>query len=172
MKRKKCSSSEYMFSWMDRPNLGLLVYGAKTDGDAGVSMWFYFLGVWQLTYSSANECFNVTAPKNPLCLTNDTSGLSFTQRVCNCPGVCLASALSRAGSSLNATKIGGIGVGVAVALLLLLALLWFGCLGRRHNHLLPGKAEAPIKSHHRTATTSSSSSTGKFRSGSFPSSPT
>ena len=24
-----------MFSWMDRPNLGLLVYGAKTDGDAG-----------------------------------------------------------------------------------------------------------------------------------------
>lgn len=43
-----------MFSWMDRPNLGLLVdaeglmlrlYGAKTDGDAGVSCDFGRLAV-------------------------------------------------------------------------------------------------------------------------------
>lgn len=49
--------------------------------------------------STANQCPNVTAPANALCPHTDTSGLTYRQRICDCPGVCLASVEDRSANS-------------------------------------------------------------------------
>lgn len=49
--------------------------------------------VWwplQIQPSILNVCPNVVAPANPLCISNDTSNMSFEDRVCTCPPQCQA----------------------------------------------------------------------------------
>ncbi|KAG0568493.1 hypothetical protein KC19_6G023200 [Ceratodon purpureus] len=110
--------------------------------------------------STANQCPSVTAPANVLCPNTDTSGLTFTQRVCDCPGVCLASVINRR-SSLTPGQIGGIGVGVSVSALLVLALI-FLCYrkGRLENEKRTAFAFAEKPS--------SDSLMSKFKPGSAP----
>ena len=94
---------------------------------------------WQFAVSTANECNNVTAPANSLCQTTDTSGQTFEERVCNCPGVCLASAVGRANkSTLTAAQIAGIGVGTAAFVILAILLAVF-YVRKKKRKVQPGK---------------------------------
>ena len=52
-----------MFSWMDRPNLGLLVYGAKTDGDAGGFYVILFFGRLAVDVFISQRMFQRDSPE-------------------------------------------------------------------------------------------------------------
>ena len=83
--------------------------------------------------STLNSCPNVAVPANPICLANDTSGISFEERVCNCPPQCQAPPATGTSSSAKTTSPAVYGAAGAVGAIALIALagLIFYCYRRK-----------------------------------------
>lgn len=84
-----------------------------------------------VTLSELNTCPNVVAPANPLCPTNDTSGVSYEERVCNCPPTCKAPKTGDTKSSPSRDVIIGVTIGGILLALVVAALLTLYCCKRR-----------------------------------------
>lgn len=84
----------------------------------------------QVQLSTLNSCPNVVPPANPLCFSNDTSNVSFEERVCTCPPQCKAPQSNAATTSVSPAIYGAAGGGGAF-ILVALAFLVIYCCQRR-----------------------------------------
>lgn len=77
--------------------------------------------------STLNTCPSVTTSVNPLCLSNDTSNVSFEERVCTCPPQCKVPPSSAKKSSVSPVVAGVAGGGGAFAFILFVGLIICCC---------------------------------------------
>ncbi|CAM6030389.1 unnamed protein product [Sphagnum balticum] len=85
--------------------------------------------------STLNQCPGVSPPVDTLCTQTDTSGQTFQERVCNCPGMCLVPVEPH--HSLKSSEISAIAIGGAsliVIIMLIVLLTCRRCKGLLANH--------------------------------------
>lgn len=95
--------------------------------------------VWcplQIQLSQLNVCPSVGPPANPLCISNDTSNISFEDRVCSCQPQCQAPPTLAPPTSVSPVVIGvvaGGGGALLVAIIITAVCCW--CYKRRKSKM-------------------------------------
>jgi len=82
--------------------------------------------------STSNQCPGVPPPVDTLCTQTDTSGQTFQERVCNCPGICLVPVEPH--HSLKSSEISAIAIGGASLIVIIMLIMFLMC--RRFRGLL------------------------------------
>lgn len=121
----------------------------------------------QVQLSTLNTCPSITTLVNPLCPSNDTSNVSFAERVCTCPPQCKAPQTSRKGA-VSAAVVGAAGGGGALVLILVTLLVVYCCWRRSQARKIDNQAASGLASNilspkkGSTSTSASSSSKGSW----------
>lgn len=95
--------------------------------------------VWcplQIQLSQLNVCPSVGPPANPLCISNDTSNISFEDRVCSCQPQCQAPPTLAPPTSVSPVVIGAVagGGGALLVAIIITAVFCCWCYKRRKSN--------------------------------------
>ncbi len=95
--------------------------------------------------STLNQCPRVPLPVDTLCTQTDTSGQTFQERVCNCPGMCLVPVEPH--HSLKSSEISAIAIGGGASLIVIIMLIVF-LMRRRFKGLLANHGQDQSLTNH------------------------
>ncbi|KAG0610139.1 hypothetical protein M758_7G041500 [Ceratodon purpureus] len=94
--------------------------------------------------SDLNSCPSVAAPANPICLSNDTSNVSFQERICTCPPQCKAPPSNSSTTTTVSPAVYGAAGGGGALFLLALAFLVVYCCRRRSKAMKIENQSQPV----------------------------
>jgi hypothetical protein len=98
----------------------------------------------QLQLSALNSCPSVVAPANPICPGNDTSGVTFEERVCTCPPQCKAPPGDAGATGVSPAVYGAVGGGGALVVLALAGLIVYCCRRRSKTRKVQNQVSVAV----------------------------
>jgi hypothetical protein len=98
----------------------------------------------QLQLSALNSCPSVVAPANPICPGNDTSGVTFEERVCTGPPQCKAPPGDAGATGVSPAVYGAVGGGGALVVLALAGLIVYCCRRRSKTRKVQNQVSVAV----------------------------
>lgn len=114
----------------------------------------------QVQLSTNNTCPTISGPVNPICVSNDTSNISFADRVCDCAPQCKAP--QQKNSSVSPAVIGAAAGGAALALIVVVVFVLYCCRRRSRARKIENQVSGYASSIISPKKTSSNSKPGSL----------